>query len=264
MHTISRASAKRGGPDQWSWNYTRLDTESVRKKGHLYYYDGRCCAGAFKAIVLSLAQVVGHPFDKIPCDMMRYGAGGVAGFGSICGALNGASAAIGLVCDQATTMKLVAELLSWYAATPLPSQISNRYAQNHEFLVNEYYTDAILVQSAAGGNLCHMSVTNWCKASGFASESNECNERCARLTGDVAAKAVELLNAQHAGAFESKYPSPGEASGCMSCHKPGSDFDKGQWTRGKMDCNTCHVNPTISPHESTNFNVGILKNEKGQ
>ena len=90
---------------------------------------------------------------------------------------------------------------------------------------------------AAGGNLCHTSVTNWCNASGYASGSPERSERCARLAGDVVARAVEMLN----GSVVLTGAVPRDKTVCGQCHYKGTDFGGGQFTRGKMDCNTCHT-----------------------
>ncbi|MBI2432136.1 MAG: C_GCAxxG_C_C family protein, partial [Candidatus Hydrogenedentes bacterium] len=192
----------------WPWAYSALDVERVRKLGHQSFYAGGCCFGAFDGIVRALVEAVGDPFDKVVTGMMRYGAGGAAGFGSLCGALNGSAAAIGLVSDKDTQNKLVAELLSWYAATPLPTDIANEYARDHAYLVETLKTDEWLESSVAGGELCHLSVTNWCLTSGFKESDIQRSERCARLTGDVAARAVELLNANLAGTFVSENPLP--------------------------------------------------------
>ncbi|MBI4556560.1 MAG: C_GCAxxG_C_C family protein [Candidatus Hydrogenedentes bacterium] len=232
------------------WPYAKLDVETVRKRGHYWYYTKDCCGGVFTAIVKSLVEAVGAPFDKIPCDMMLYGAGGAAGFGSLCGALNGAGAAIGLAFDKPTTMKLMTELISWYAVEPFPSDISNTYAQNHEFLVEQYKTDAWLPSSVADSELCHASVTHWCLGSGFASGSVERSERCGRLAGDVAAKAVELMNAQYDGTFIAAHPLPSEAASCSLCHYQGTDFARGQFTRGKTNCEKCHVDLYSDLNES--------------
>ncbi|HEY76992.1 MAG TPA: C_GCAxxG_C_C family protein [Thermoflexia bacterium] len=199
--------------------------------------------GAFSAVVTALKDAVGSPYDLIPLDMMRYGEGGMAGYGSLCGAINGASAAITLVAGEEHYKKLVTELLTWYTQTPLPTEISNQYAVNHEFLVDELKTDEPLPQSVSGSTLCHVSVTKWCLASGYASGSKERSERCGRLTGDVAAKAVELLNLLADNAFESALSLSEEAETCRACHKKGDDFDAGQFTRGKENCLNCHENP---------------------
>ncbi len=225
---------------EWPWPYVKLDPEMIRKKGHLGYYKAHCCYGAFWAIVDSLREEIGFPFDQIPAEMMIYGAGGAAGWGTLCGALNGAFAAINLVTDEGTCKKIVHELMGWYTETPLPTEISNQYASEHAFLVDKYKSDEVLAQSVAGSPLCHVSVTKWCQASGYPSGSPERSERCGRLTGDVAARAVELLNQYADNAFEPAYEMPVGATVCRSCHFKGKEFEKGQFTRGKMDCLQCH------------------------
>ena len=228
--------------------YSPLDVEAARKRGHFEYESGlECCEGAFKAIIGLLDEKVGAPFTGFPTKMMRYGAGGIAGFATLCGALNGSCAAISLMTEAADAKALAAELLSWYAQEPLPTDQSNYYAVNHEFEAPEYM-DIEIPQSVAGGNLCHQSVTNWCTTNGYASGCPERHARCGRLCGDVAAKAVELLNAHYDENFVSAYPLPADAAGCRACHKKGTDAASGQFTRGKMDCRTCHVEPTITDH----------------
>lgn len=222
------------------WTYAELDQEVVRKKGHAKYYEGDCCFGAFAAIVEALQEQVGFPYTQIPTKMMEFGAGGVAGWGTTCGSLIGSAAAINLVTDKDTAKKLVDELLNWYSQTPFPSELSNEYAVKHAFLVEEYKTDKELPQSVSNSPLCHVSVTEWCKVSGFASGSKERSERCGRLTGDVAAKAVELLNANFHGTFAPVFKLSEETQGCTACHSKGENYQMGQFTQGKMECTSCH------------------------
>ena len=236
-----------GSARAWPAPYSKLDVETVRKRGHAEFYEGDCCYGAFHAIVESLAEIVGEPFSSFPSDMMRYGKGGMYGYGTLCGALNGASAAIQLATDEETAAKVITELLNWYATAALPTDTANQYAVNHEFLVDELKAEGALPQSVAGNVLCHISVSKWCQEAGFASGSEERKERCARLAGDVAAKAVELLNEVHDETFVPALTSLGEQAGCMACHKPGLDFSGGNFTQGKMNCTSCHVDPVFPP-----------------
>ncbi|MHC4561117.1 MAG: C-GCAxxG-C-C family protein [Planctomycetota bacterium] len=223
--------------------YEKLDVEQVRKLGHLGYYEGACSYGAFNAVVSALGEKVGEPYASFPTMLMKFGEGGVVGWGSLCGGLNGACAAIGLIAGE-DYKPLVNELVAWYSNTPLPTDISNELAVNHEFLVSEYKSDQSLEQSVSDSTLCHVSVTNWCKASGLASGSSERSERCGRLTGDVAAYAVELLNAHADGTFEPVLAFSEETETCRTCHSKGKDFELGQWTRGKEECTSCH-----EPHD---------------
>lgn len=222
----------------WPMPYAQLDPEEVRKSGHLGYYKGECCRGAFSAIVGSLQKKVGAPFTGIPINMMAYGTGGVAGWCSLCGALNGACAAISLVTKN--YKPIVNELMQWYVQTPFPSDKANALAVNHEYLVDKYKSDEALPKSVPGSPLCHINVSRWCKEHGFASGSSERSERCARISGDVAAYAVGLLNADLAGKFKPLHTASAEVENCRSCHKKGKDFEAGNWTRGKMGCGDCH------------------------
>lgn len=237
----------------WPWPYTELDPEVVRKKGHLGYYNNACSYGAFWSIVDTLKEEVGFPYTQIPAEVMFFGEGGVAGWGTTCGALLGASAAISMVTDKDGTKALVNELVGWYTQEPFPSEISNQYAEDKLFLVEKYKYDKALPQSVSNSPLCHQSVSVWCVENGLASGSPERSERCGRLTGDVAAKAVELLNAYHAGTFEPAFKLSAETQMCTTCHTGGEDFAAGHFTRGKMECTSCHepheIKPAAKPEE---------------
>lgn len=243
--------ARAAVPDEakWPWPYTALDVETVRKKGHQGYYVNSCSQGAFYAIISELRKEVGAPYTFIPVELMAYGKSGVAGWCTLCGALNGACATISLTCKDYG--KVTGELLAWFAQTPFPSDISNRYAANHEFLVDTYKSDKVLPQTISGSPLCHVNVSKWCKEHGFASGSSERSERCARISGDVAAKTVELLNDYHAGKFTPVYDLSQTTQTCRACHKKGKDFEKGNWTRGKMDCGDCHIQGHVVMVEPT-------------
>jgi hypothetical protein len=219
----------------WPWRYATLDREDIRKRAHKAYYDGGCCYGAFFAIVSALADAVGDPFTRVPPQMMYFGGGGGAGWGTLCGALNGAAAAISLVTDRTSASAIVGELFGWYTVVPFPSNISNDYANAHVFLVNR--NDRTLKQTVAGSTLCHPSVSGWCTEAGFKATSAERAERCARLTGDVAAEAVQMLNDFFAGRFRASFVAPESVTGCMSCHNVGQGNVQ---PSVKMDCGQCH------------------------
>lgn len=228
----------------WPWPYATLDVEEVRKRGHFYYYQGGCMYGATSGLLTSLIDEVGFPYTGIPRDMMRYGAGGIAGWGTVCGSVNGACALITLVAGKAYG-KIVNELMAWYTTTPFPSDIANQYAQNHEYLVEEYKSDQVLPTTVSQSPLCHVSVNTWCRTTGFASGSKQRAERCARLTGDVAAKTAELLNDHALGKFVA---SDFEKIECTGCHFMGENYESGQFIIGKgSNCTDCHGE---DPHEN--------------
>lgn len=232
---FGRAGAIDKAVTPWPWPYKTLDVEDVRKRGHKAYFDGGCGYGAFNAIVSALADTLGDPFAQIPTQMMFFAGGGGAGWGTLCGALNGAASALSLVIDRTNAYTMVSELFGWYTVTSFPSDISNDYAVRRQFLVNKY--DKALQQTIPGATLCHVSVTNWCTEAGFKAGSTERSERCARLTGDVAAKTVEMMNAFFNGQFRTAFVAPKSVTECQSCH--GSVIANVQ-SAVKMDCQQCH------------------------
>lgn len=223
----------------WPWPYQALDVEAVRILGHDAYWEGKGCSyGAFHAIATKLREVLPDPWNQLPSEIMLYGGGGGAGWGTLCGAINGPAALISLVLSSARSGALNNELFGWYTQTMFPTETSNQYAVNHTFLDNR--CDVTLPQNRSGSPLCHVSVTEWCNAAGFTQDTLERKERCARVTGDVAAFAAQILNDELAGIFVAHYVPPATIAGCMSCHSLGS-MNK---VAAKMECTQCHgTNP---------------------
>ncbi len=222
------------------WTYVKLDPEETRKLGHELCYASNCASGAFKAILVQLIDKVGYPYNQVPLNIFNYGGGGVTGWGTVCGALNGAGGAITLAAGKAQNDALMTELLGWYTLQAFPSDESNDCAAAGGYAGDRAVSQEVLAQSVSESPLCHVSVTTWCRTAGKASKSPERAERCARVTGDVAAKAVELLNAVHDDTFVPKFELPAEVTSCTSCHKVGTVYAAGHNTIGKMSCLQCH------------------------
>lgn len=245
--TLQSSKAKASvGPTQFQhpYGYIPLDPDEMRQRGYDGYKKllpasdgtsphGECAFGTFNAIIGKLAELdpsSGHAM--IPTQMMEWASGGAAGFATLCGAVNGACTAIGLICSNSDAKLFIADLLTWYSEDLLPTPLSE---SNLVPLPGKEYE---LPRSIANSNLCHVSVTNWCLASGFASGSSQRSERCARLTGDIAAKVAELLNTGVGGT----YGNPRDNSTiCGQCHYKGTSYEDGQFTRGKMNCHSCHT-----------------------
>ncbi len=223
----------------WPWPYQELDPEKVRILGHDSYYGtpGGCCYGAFNSIIQALRDTVGEPFASLPSELMYYGSGGAAGWGTLCGAINGSGAAISLVSTKANTSTLVGELLGWYTQTEFPTDTSNQYAADSKYTINKVTSS--LPQNKSGSPLCHISVSEWCKTADMTSGSAERLDRCARLTGDVAAYAVKILNDMAKGSFTPLYVAPGTVAGCKACHATGAMAT----VVSNMECTQCHGDP---------------------
>lgn len=130
----------------WPWPYIKLDPEVARKKGYEAYFNGGCMYGAIVGTLGYLQEEAGEPFTNIPLDMFKYGAGGSGGWGTLCGALNGASAFLNLVTQDYGS--LVNELNGWYTQTEFPSD-------KHE----EYCKFPNQVTTICSTPLCHDSVS---------------------------------------------------------------------------------------------------------
>lgn len=184
--------------------------------------------GSARALVVSLREALpDSPWSTIPVDMFRWGGGGGLSWGTICGALNGVLPIINLV-----TMKdygrIGNELIGWYTTQPFPNPALDIYTPNFK---NQ-------VQTVSPTPLCHTSVSTWCTASGKTVNSAEKKARCAKLAGEVAAKAVELLDALFEGSFVPAFKFDPNTQNCMDCHTaPTGQLDNEQ---GKMNCESCH------------------------
>lgn len=230
---ITANAAVQGFP--WPWPYVKLDPEDVRKRAHRDYYTGGCCYGAFNGLVSALVDAIGQPYSLLPPQMMYFGGGGGAGWGTLCGALNGIGAAMSLMVDRSNASALIGEMFGWYTTAQFPSDTSNDYAVKKLFYLNRM--DKVLVQTVSSTPLCHGSVSKWCTESFSKSSSPERAERCARLTGDTAARAVEMLNDYFEGRFKASFKPVNAVSECMSCH----DATYGHVLAStKMDCRQCH------------------------
>jgi len=220
------------------WSYKKLNPVAVAEKAYPGYYKGGCCYGAFEGIIGQLKEEVGYPYILIPTEMMIFGEGGVAGISSLCGALNGASAAIFLVTGAVERKKreeafeMIRELFNWYEQEALP----NYRPKNPKYEIKG---------SVSKSPLCHVSVTKWCKVTGFKSFSKERDERCGWVTASAAKYAVELLNKKAASAFKAAHLLSSEVKSCRSCHDKGGELEN---SRTMMDCSGCHFTGQKTKH----------------
>lgn len=192
--------------------YTALDPERTAELAYQFHdQKSSCMYGVFASIVTQLAGKVGEPYKSFPCEMMVYGEGGVAGWGALCGTLNGGAAAISLLVQNEVERKaLIDELFGWYQNTKLPV-----------FTPEKPFFQADLPAVKPDSVLCHPSVSTWIKQSKVSFYSKERKERCTRLSADTARRTVELLNASFAGTSATPLNLGEKTSGCLSCHGKG-------------------------------------------
>lgn len=215
-------------PAESEWKYFHLDPVATAELAYEKYSEGSCMYATIISIVSQLADKFGEPFTSFPIHMFKYGHGGIGGFGSVCGALNGAAALIGLlITDKKVQDRMITDLFQWYEKESLP-----------KFSPAKPAFDYAPAKSISNSVLCHASNTNWCKESGFQVNSNERKERCRRLTSDVAEKVTIALNEISTNVYLTNVHSNQEVNSCVACH--GND-GKLKNTSVKMSCNSCHT-----------------------
>jgi hypothetical protein len=189
-----------------------------------------CMYGTADAILGTLADKYGAPYDTFPIEATLYGSGGVAGIGSICGTINACGLLFSLFAkNQEDLFALCQEISLWYEKAQLPV-----------YKPRNPKVDIPIIQSVAQSNLCHISSTKWANASGHGLLTQQHFERCNRLVADVAMQAVAMLNEYNAGKLAYREKLNSFSQGCLSCHGPGKE--KANVASG-MTCNPCHQDP---------------------
>lgn len=217
------------------WKPVTLNPQEVAASAYEYYSQGGCMYASFKAICISMARATAHtnpPLSKtifqFPFRLAQYGHGGLGGQGSLCGVVNGACAALSLfVSEKSTLDAMIAELCGYYETAQLPLFVPQ--TEESEF--------DPMPRSVAGSILCHISQTSWCRESGQSPFSTIRRERCKRLSADIAAKAVEILNCYITNTEVELKPLNKNTRYCLDCHSKEGPVKN---IAAKTTCTPCH------------------------
>lgn len=232
-------------PSESDWKYSLLDPVVTAELAYNYYPEGSCMYATVRSIVSQLAVLHGEPYASFPIHMFKYGHGGVGGYGSVCGALNGAAAVIGLVVtDKGIQDKMIADIFQWYEKEALP--VYNPLNPGLDFNPPKVISNSVL---------CHASNTNWCKTAGFNVTSSERKERCRRLTGDVALKVATALNDVSSNVYLSNVHSDESSATCLTCHGSEGKLNN---TSVKMSCTSCHTE-SVGHHVFADIHYKLMK-----
>ncbi len=197
------------------WKYEKIDPQKAAQIAYESWYEGFCTYAVVKGVFKALGEKVGEPYKSFPLEAIRWGHGGVVGWGTICGTLTGAGIVTGFIAGKEGE-KMINDIVYWYSTTELPIfEPKNPKA-------------TIKNKSVSNSPLCHISVGRWMKKENVKFFSPERKERCARLAADVAAKTVEILNAWKDGTYKpaytvsqaKKYQITAQ-NNCMDCHAKG-------------------------------------------
>lgn len=162
----------------YPWKYVQVDKDAVMKHGYeCFYTHGGCCAGVVAGILETMAAQYGYPYNQIPGKMFANGAGGY-GAATLCGSLGGACAVIGLFCEAKEARALRDQLYAWYKGHSFPG----------------YQPEIESITTVSDSIQCADSVGKYMTATGYQMSDPGRMARCASVTGETAAKTIELLN----------------------------------------------------------------------
>lgn len=237
---VSKAEASTALP--WPYptgGFDATDLQNIRQRAYDGYIQAGCCYGAARGLIETLREKLGpgSPWDDLPLDMFRFGAGGALSWGTLCGALNGSLPVIAVLAP--TKLGGFADaLLGWYNGNAFPSTELDAYIASNPAYAN--YNIPNQTTSIASSPLCHTSVSIWCAAAQAKVNSNAKKTRCGKLTADTAAKTAQMLNDWLInGVAPAGISFDADTASCMSCHTgPASTYDNEQ---GKMSCGECHA-----------------------
>jgi hypothetical protein len=240
-----------------------LNPVAIQEAAYHGYYAaapaGGCGHGAYSALLADLARA-GKPFDQLPVLFGQFGFGGIAGYGSICGAVLGSVMIINaVVADGAARNNMLTTLMRWYETHEFPAYAPTTVdpAEAGATKVLDWGTEPTkpaVTKVAPGAHLCHASVSGWCAAqdpmvnAGGTSQPDK-KARCSRVTADVTGKVVEMVNAYLAsGALGARtfavQAAGADVANCTACHGTSvntlTSGTKVQPSASGMACTTCH------------------------
>ena len=158
--------------------YQKLDVATTQERAYASFFNkGGCCIATADAIIGQLGDTAGYPFNQIPIDAFKIGAGGF-GAGTLCGSLAGCARAISMMVPSEDAPTLVADLFTFYRETALP-------------IYQPEVTNETVVAASVN---CIDSVGQFVEKTGYAMDDPERKARCAGVAADCAGKTVELLN----------------------------------------------------------------------
>ena len=219
---ISKADAKEITAKQWPWPYEKLDPAKTAEIAYNEWYRIYCGGAVMNSIFSQLAEKVGEPYKSFPVDAFAVLYGGINEWGTVCGTLAGANIASCLIIGpwmagpkSELGHVIGSNVMEWYSTTNLPIYVPKNPKANK----------GKIIQTTSDSPLCHVSVGKWMKKSGYAFDSAERKDRCARLAASVAYKLAGDLNAWKDGKYheEIKWFAPDSVhissqQNCSDCH----------------------------------------------
>jgi hypothetical protein len=210
---------------------------------------------------------MGTDWDYLPYDLYLYGGGGIGGWATLCGIVNGAPALCNLIGLHGA---LGADIIGHYCISEWPStsKLPDLYYDDAGYGPSTYTSEwSVAKQPIEKGNvlanvipyspLCHISISKWCYAAGVNLGTagpytfQHKNDRCGKIAAEMAGYTAELINYYALnGASADPYVMPAATADCSTCHTKTADVSLYPAQVGKMDCAECHVDNTIHSNQS--------------
>ena len=191
--------------------------EAVARRAFEIYFKSGCAEAVWYSCVEALAAIPGAnqaDWASLPMNIFRFGGGGVAGWGTICGTLNGAAAFISMAVGQNLAAdgvtkewthrnNLINGIFQYYAETPLPTNNTYKSCTRRARPFRAWTPAAVAAgstmienapTSTANSPLCHSSLVQWTTTTGASNGGPLQRDRCGKACFDVARKTIELLN----------------------------------------------------------------------
>ncbi len=232
------------------------DPEALARRAYeVYHGGGRGCAEAtWWPFVEYLSTANPATWGTLPLNIFRFGGGGVAGWGTVCGTLNGAAGMINMVVANGShRTTLTNAIFQYYATTPLPTNAAWKSYQKVLGLSTDWAPTPVPLEnvpsSTADSPLCHSSLVQWTMTTGAANGGPLQKDRCSKACFDVTRKLAELLNAYFVELTATPEYSPAAVpldpavAACGACHAT--------YTGAKMACGSCHDNTIDDGHYGT-------------
>lgn len=185
------AEASSPSAKNWPWPYTKLDPAETAERAYEGWYRYGCGGTVVTSIFDQLSEKVGDPYKSFPTDIFSIFEGGVLGWGTLCGSLNGAVMVVSLIIGptlvEDITHEMSSNVMDWYSHANMPLYVPKKPRANIDSIPH----------TVSESPLCHVSVGKWMKAANASLGSDERKDRCARVSASVAYKLVLKLNEWH-------------------------------------------------------------------
>ena len=223
------------------WAYTTQDAEALGRRAYeSYYLFGGCAEATWWPIVEALAADTNNPdhllWASLPKKMFAFGGGGVNGWGTVCGTLNGSSAIIKMIGADGS---LIDNNMQFYGETPLPTNGIDKAVRGGWAPVVGVIAPVVNAPTCtAHTQLCHASISQWTTMTGLPDGGRDQKDRCAKACYDMMKHTVENLNAFLASGAKPSAALDPTVAGCATptCHAAAGPKPM----KTKMACDSCH------------------------